>query len=264
MLHGTGNTMARGWIALVLLLCGWNDGALADLADTIDRIRPGVVGVGTARPVRKPLAKGPPVRFTGTGFVVGNGTQVITNHHVLPAKLDTKNDETFVVFTGRGKQTATYPARLVRSDPEHDLALLEFKGRPLPALTLAERDRVREGDEIAFTGFPIGVILGLYPVTHRGIVSAITPTVIPATNSKNLTPAQVKRMRDAFNVYQLDATAYPGNSGSPVYRQRDGVVIGVVNSVFVKETKEAVLEKPSGITYAIPASFARAILEGGG
>jgi hypothetical protein len=40
-------------------------------------------------------------------------------------------------------------------------------------------------------------------------------------------------------------------------------VIGVVNSVFVKETKEAVLEKPSGITYAIPVSFVRALLKGG-
>ena len=42
------------------------------------------------------------------------------------------------------------------------------------ALDLAEKTKEREGTEIAFTGFPIGMALGLYPVTHRGIVSAIS------------------------------------------------------------------------------------------
>ncbi|HJY76993.1 MAG TPA: S1C family serine protease, partial [Burkholderiales bacterium] len=57
----------------------------------------------------------------------------------------------------------------------------------------------------------------------------------------------------SFAVFQLDATAYPGNSGSPVYHPESGAVIGIVNSVFVKATREAALAQPSGITYAIPA-----------
>ena len=235
--------------------------AAESLPDIIDSVRPSVVGVGTSRPVRKPLAKGPPVRFLGTGFIVGDGNMAITNYHVVPKDLDSANEETIVLFAGRGRQTSTRQAKLLQSDPERDLALLSFSGPPLPALSLDSRDRVREGDAIAFPGFPIGVVLGLYPVTHRGIVSVITPTVIPANRANQLTAAQVKRMRSAFDVYQLDATAYPGNSGSPVYRQSDGAVIGVVNSVYVKETKEALLEKPSGITYAIPVSFARDLLE---
>ena len=260
-MNGIANTMNKAaWLVFLAILVA-PEGAVAGLPDTVERVRPSVVGVGAARPVRKPLAKGPPVRFTGTGFVVGNGRQVITNHHVVPRDLDVDNEEQIVVFAGRGRDTVTLPAVLRRSDPEHDLALLEFSGPALPALVLAQDDRVREGDDIAFTGFPIGVVLGLYPVTHRGIVSVITPTVIPAASSRTLTPAQVKRMRDAFNVYQLDATAYPGNSGSPVYRPTDGVVVGVINSVYVKETKESVLEKPSGISYAIPAAFARALLK---
>ena len=58
-----------------------------------------------------------------------------------------------------------------------------------------------------------------------------------------------------------DATAYPGNSGSPVYRAQDGVVIGVINKVFVKSTKENVLKDPSGITYAIPIRYGRALID---
>jgi serine protease Do len=53
-------------------------------------------------------------------------------------------------------------------------------------------------------------------------------------------------------VLQLDATAYPGNSGSPLYDEKRGEVVGIVNMVFVKGTKESALTQPSGISYAIP------------
>ena len=42
-----------------------------------------------------------------------------------------------------------------------------------------------------------------------------------------------------FNIFQLDATAYPGNSGSPVFDVASGEVIGVINMVFIKGSKEA-------------------------
>ncbi|MCB1802925.1 MAG: serine protease, partial [Gammaproteobacteria bacterium] len=82
----------------------------------------------------------------------------------------------------------------------------------------------------------------------------------PQLGSRTLSAKMIRAMRDPFDVLQLDATAYPGNSGSPVYEQDTGAVIGVINSVFVKETKEAVIQKPSGITYAIPVEFVRQLL----
>lgn len=105
------------------------------------------------------------------------------------------------------------------------------------------------------------MVLGLYPVTHQAIVSAITPVVIPSNNSRQLKAKQIKRLRDKFEVYQLDGTAYPGNSGSPVYQQETGEIVGVLNSVFVKGTKETLLERPSGISYAIPVHYVRALLQ---
>jgi len=63
-----------------------------------------------------------------------------------------------------------------------------------------------------------------------------------------------------FPVFQLDATAYPGNSGSPVYDAATAEVLGVVNMVFVKGTKETALTQPSGITYAVPARYIQALL----
>ncbi|MCP5157413.1 MAG: serine protease, partial [Ectothiorhodospiraceae bacterium] len=79
-----------------------------------------------------------------------------------------------------------------------------------------------------------------------------------------LNPTMIKRLRDPYDVFQLDATAYPGNSGSPLYDMATGAVVGVINKVFVKETKESILERPSGITYAIPARYVRALLTSAG
>ena len=119
-----------------------------------------------------------------------------------------------------------------------------------------------EGERVAFTGFPIGSVLGLYPATHRGIISAITPISIPSSSSRQLDAKKIRSLRDPLFVYQLDATAYPGNSGSPLYRPDTGEVIGILNMVFVKSTKEDVLSKPSGISYAIPVKHLHSLLQG--
>jgi len=233
----------------------------ASLPDVIDKIRPSIVGVGTAYPPRQPNRRGDAVSYRGTGFVVGNGRQVITNAHVIPEKLDTDHNESLTIFFGRGAKAQGYTARVVRTDKEHDLALLEI-GTTLPAMQLGDSDTVREGQEIAFTGFPIGMVLGMYPVTHRGIVASITPMARPVENARTLNGAQMKRLRNLFDAFQLDATAYPGNSGSPVFEPDTGRVVGVINSVVVKESKESVLQKPSGISYAIPAKYVHNLIKG--
>lgn len=122
-------------------------------------------------------------------------------------------------------------------------------------MVLANGEFIDEGTNIAFTGFPIGAVLGLYPVTHRGIIASITPTITPVDDSQQISVKMLKRMRNPYLVYQLDATAYPGNSGSAMYDRKTGEVIGIINKVFVQSTKEAVISKPSGITYAIPVKY---------
>jgi len=239
------------WLSLTANLLQANN-----LPDVIDFIRGGVVAVGSYVPTRAPQGE-----FRGTGFVVGNGSLVVTNHHVLPFPLDGSKNERIAVFSGRGKHASLHLARLLVSDPVHDLALLRIERGPLPALRLADDDRLpREGQTVALTGFPVGMILGLYPVTHRGIVSAISPVAIPQNNGRQLSAKMIRAMRDPYEVIQLDATAYPGNSGSPVYDQQTGRVIGVLNSVLVKDTKESALETPTGISYAIPVRFVKALM----
>lgn len=67
------------------------------------------------------------------------------------------------------------------------------------------------------------------------MVSAITPIAIPAAHSSQLKPELIRRLGSGpFPVFQLDATAYPGNSGSPLYDPATGEVIGDINTPVVR------------------------------
>ncbi len=228
----------------------------AELPQIIERVKPAIVGVGTFEKTRSPT-----VNFMGTGFAVGDGRHVVTNAHVVPAVMDGEKRESLIIMTNQGKETMGRNAQLVALDKEHDLALLRIDGDALPTIKLGNSSTVREGQALFFTGFPIGMVLGLHPVTHRGMVSAITPVVMPGLNTQRLDAKMVARLRDSlYDVFQLDGVAYPGNSGSPLYDPENGLAYGIVNMVFVKGTKEAALSQPSGITYAIPGNYIRDLL----
>lgn len=251
--------MGKRWGFLsgfIFITLAWVVPVNAGLPEIVAQIKPSIVGVGTVLPTRRP-----PIALMGTGFVIGDGHYIVTNAHVVPEITDNEKREQLSVFVGVGSTATSRAAQIVLVDKEHDLALLRVSGPAIPSLTLGYEDEVREGQDIAFTGFPIGSVLGLYPVTHHGIVSSITPIVIPVASIKDLDSKMLQRLKQPFDIFQLDATAYPGNSGSPLYSPSTGRVIGVINMVFVKETKEKVLEHPSGITYAIPVSYLRDLLK---
>ncbi len=242
-------------VCAMLITIAWSMPARGDFPATLARVKPSIVGVGTYLPTRTPARN-----FSGTGFVVEDGRTVITNVHVLPTRLATDQFEKLVVFAGSGERPEMREARPIVLELQYDIAVLRISGEPLPALKIGDSSTVREGASVAFTGFPLGMVLGLYPATHRGIVSAITPYVIPSINPRQLDSKAVRRLSRPFNVFQLDAIAYPGNSGSPMYDPETGVVYGVLNSVFVKESRENLLKAPSGITYVIPSNFIRELL----
>jgi S1-C subfamily serine protease len=247
----------RAFVAAALL---WPLAALPAetgvLPDVIEKIKPAVVGIGTFQKTRRP-----PAIFRGTGFVVADGLHVITNAHVVPEKTDNQKKELIAVFAGKGNKVDMREATKVAEDRDHDLAVLKITGQALPAVSLGDSNRVREGEVYAFTGYPIGMVLGLHPATHRGIISAITPVVIPQLSAQLLNKKVLTRLTAPYHVFQLDATAYPGNSGSPLYSPDNGLVVGIINKVFVQETKEAVIQKPSGISYAIPIVHVHELLK---
>lgn len=229
----------------------------ADLSALVVASRPSVLPVGTFDALNSPR-----FGFRGSGFVVGDGNLVVTNAHVLPDANTTPEPQLAVLVRTRGDAAEGRLASVVAVDRARDLALLKLEGSPLPALTLAASDSVREGMDIALIGFPIGGVLGYSPVTHRGIVASITRIALPSLTARQLDERTISRLRDGpFEVYQLDATAYPGNSGGPLLNAQTGEVVGVVNMVLVRGTRESALSNPTGITYAIPVRFVRELLQ---
>lgn len=223
--------------------------ARADLAEVIVRSKASVLPVGTFNATDSPR-----FGFRGTGFVVGDGNLVATNFHVLPAGAEADSGPVIVVMAGRtGEPAQLRRARVVGTDRARDLALLRIEGPALAPLTLQEGEMAKEGQSIAVMGFPIGGTLGFALVTHRGIIASVTTAALPAATAQQLDPRALVRLREGnFDIYQLDATAYPGNSGGPVVDVDTGRVVAVINMVLIKAGRESALSNPTGISYAIP------------
>ena len=236
--------------------------ARADLVSVIAAAKPSVLPVGTFSATDSPR-----FGFRGTGFVVGDGSFVVTNFHVLPPAGETEGGPAMVVLVGKpgdatGQTGQLRRARVAATDRAHDLALLKIEGAALKPLQLDEPGAAREGQSITLMGFPIGGTLGFAAVSHRGIIASITPAALPAATAQQLDPRALVRLREGnYEVLQLDATAYPGNSGGPVLDADSGRVVGIVNMVLVKAGRESALSNPTGISYAIPVRHLHDLLK---
>lgn len=248
----------RHYLACLAALCAAAAGArAAELQRVIATVKPSVVAVGTYQKGRNP-----PVVFNGTGFAIGDGLSIITNAHVVfdPTAPPSRK---LGIITGSGREFEFRAAKQVQLDKDHDLAHLRIGGTPLPPLVLADSDSAAEGQAFAFTGYPLGMKLGMNAVTHRAMLSSVTPAMLPAIDARSLDRRGAAQLsRQPFPIFQLDGTAYPGNSGSPLYRPDDGSVIGIVNMVWIKERKEmSAVTTPSGISYAIPSNYIRELVD---
>lgn len=245
--------LVAGIFVLLGIFNGHAGNSSVAFTDVVRKITPSVVAIATDRPLRSPR-----VIMRGTGFVVYDGLHIVTNAHVLPRDADMNYNEKIIILTGRGRKAERRNAEVVLIDVEHDLALLKVAGNKIAKFNLGTGGLELEGTDVAVTGFPIGSILGLFPVTHKGIISAVTPIVIPQPSARFLGPNVIQQTR--YDVYQLDLTAFPGNSGSPLYEASTGRVLGILNSVAVKGVKENALSKPSGISFAIPVIYLHNLL----
>ena len=245
--------LARIATAWMLTLVGGNLPAHAGLPETIDGLKPSIVAVGTFQKTRSPAFV-----FRGTGFAVEDGTLIATAAHVVPETLQTDKFETMMVLLRLPgvREPQAREAKIVAVDKEHDVALLKIAGTPLPAVTFGDAAAVRDGRSIAFTGFPFGSAFGFYPVTHRGVIASLAPIALPRATARELDAHTIQSLKASpFMLFQLDATAYPGHSGSPLYDGDTGAVLGVVNMGFLKSTKDAAIGQPSGISFAIPIQY---------
>jgi serine protease Do len=246
--------------ALKALLCFFMSSlahAHAGLPDTIVKLKSSVVLVGTFKATSSPR-----FQLRGTGFLVGDGGHLVTNAHVLPGEGEGEVGTVVAQVRGADGQWQMRSTTLLEKDGAHDLALMRMSGSPGKPISIGDSARAREGDDLAFMGFPIGGVLGFSVVTHRAVISSITVAALPSPSAERLKEQAIRGLRNGtFDIFQLDATAYPGNSGGPLFDPETGDLLGVVNMVLIKGTRESALSQPSGISYAIPSVHVKDLLE---
>ena len=167
----------------------------------------------------------------GSGVIVSTNGYIVTNHHVVQVQRGQTADEIRV----RLSDDSEYVATLVGSDEKTDVAVLKIEPKgPLPAVTIADSDKLRVGDVVFAIGNPLDVGL----TATQGIVSAL------GRHSYGiLGPGAYE------DFIQTDAAVNLGNSGGALI-DAWGRLVGI-NTAIVSGSGGSI-----GIGFAIPVNMA--------
>ena len=168
-----------------------------------------------------------PESSLGSGVIVSDKGLILTNDHVVASA-----DEIEVALADGRKLSA----KVVGTDPDTDLAVLQVDAKDLPAITFAASDKLNVGDVVLAIGNPFGV----GQTVTQGIVSALGRNHLGINTYENF--------------IQTDASINPGNSGGALI-DAEGNLIGINSAIYSRNGGSM------GIGFAIPASLARQVME---
>jgi serine protease Do len=178
-----------------------------------------------------PQNKRRPQDESGSGFIVSPDGYILTNNHVVAGA----QRVTVMLYDKR-----EFPARVIGTDPNTDVAVIKIDARDLPTIAFANSDSTRVGEWALAVGNPLGFD---FTVT-AGIISAKGRLL-------NGLPQPTYGIQDFI---QTDAAINPGNSGGPLVNIQ-GRVVGI-NSAIASETGFY-----AGYGFAIPINLARTVME---
>src|ERR1017187_5341853 len=148
-----------------------------------------------------------PQEGTGSGFIINQDGQILTNNHVVQGASQ---------LTVKLADQKEYKARVLGRDPRSDLALIKIEpGRKLPALHLGESDSLVVGQKVLAIGNPFN----FQGTLTTGIVSSLNRNI------------QTEEDRPLEGMIQTDAAINPGNSGGPLLDSH-GNVIGINTAIY--------------------------------
>jgi serine protease Do len=165
----------------------------------------------------------------GSGIIVRKDGYILTNNHVIDGA-----DEIKIALPGPGKRE--YIAKVVGRDERTDVALLKIDANNLPAMTLADSDKIEVGDVVLAIGNPFG----LGQTVTMGIISAVRRSNVG--------------IEDYEDFIQTDAAINPGNSGGALV-DGEGRLIGISTAILSRSGGN------QGIGFAVPANLARNIMD---
>lgn len=221
-----------------------NGQAVPTLAPMLKKVLPSVVNISTQGSIN---ARHPPLRndpffqqFTpqrpqrrhtqglGSGVIIdAKKGYIITNNHVI-ANADT------ILVTLKNKQQ--FKAKLIGTDPETDIAVLQIKANQLSEITLGNSEQVQVGDFAVAIGNPFG----LSQTVTSGMISALGRTNLGIEGYENF--------------IQTDASINPGNSGGALIDLR-GHLIGINSAILAPSGGNV------GIGFAIPINMAKQVMD---
>ncbi|MGR4882651.1 S1C family serine protease [Streptomyces sp. LARHCF249] len=199
---------------------------------------------------------------TGSGIVITADGEIVTNNHVVSGASQIQ------VTMSDGK---TYPAKIVGTDPDKDLALIKLQGASsLKPAVLGDSGSLKVGDQVVAIGSPDR----LTGTVTSGIVSALEREVNVAKPEQ-----QSPRQGDggwpfsyggqqfngntgsdtaAYKAIQTDASLNPGNSGGALFNM-NGEVVGMPSAIYSPNSGGAA--GSVGLGFAIPVNTIKADLD---
>lgn len=200
--------------------------AAPQVVDVVQELSPSVVTVVTTlRTSRRPAS--------GSGFVVdAQHGYVLTNHHVVAG------GSAYEVFFPDDRKTS---ARLIGSDPETDVAVLEVGAQSLKPLVLGNSDEAPIGGTVIAIGSALGdfrnsVTVGVLSGKGRRLQSETDPNIF------------------LEDLIQTDAAISPGNSGGPLILAGTRQVIGM-NTLVIR------VQGSEGLGFAVSSNTVRQIAD---
>ncbi|XP_056147793.1 serine protease HTRA1A-like [Lampris incognitus] len=193
------------------------------IADVVERIAPSVVHIELYR--KMAYSKREVAVASGSGFMVAEDGQIVTNAHVVANKHRVKVEL---------KSGASYDAKIKDVDEKSDIALIKIESpTKLPVLLLGHSADLRPGEFVVAIGSPFSlqntVTTGIVSTTQRG-------------------GKELGLRNSDMDYIQTDAIINYGNSGGPLVNL-DGEVIGINT-----------LKVTAGISFAIPSDKIRQFL----
>jgi serine protease Do len=212
----------------------------AELEALATRVSPSVVQVIATGYATGSAALLSRARAFGSGVVVDPDGWIVTNAHVVEGARSVDVD--LLRPRGPGAEGSILPpgsrrlaARVVGSDRETDIAVLQVDEKGLPALPLGDSDALRQGQLVLAFGSP----LGLENSASFGVVSSVARQL----------------EAEAPMIYvQTDASINPGNSGGPLVDVQ-GRMVGL-NTLIASQSGGN-----EGIGFAAPSNIVRSVFE---
>jgi S1-C subfamily serine protease len=171
----------------------------------------------------------------GTGFVVSQSGHIVTNNHVV--------DGCVGDIQGNLSGEAQVPLRVVSTDKNNDLALLQGPAGSFKAMASIRDKPIRSGDSVVAIGYPYhGLLTSDFTVT-TGIVSSLSGIL------------------NDTRFLQISAAVQPGNSGGPLLDSK-GQVVGIVAAKLnALKFASATGTIPENINFAIKPGALRDFLD---